>query len=399
MRSCGRFGPGDRRHHVGEVQLDVLGVLRLTRGVVPQALFLGVRLDQRELLLAAAGHPQVVDGDLVDRENGCGGAEFGAHVAERGAVGQRHLGDALAVELDELADHAVLAQHLGDGEHHVGGGHAGLALAGQLEADDPGDQHRHRLAEHRGLGLDAADAPAQHAEAVLHRGVAVGAHAGVGVGDPVALHHHAGQVLDVDLVHDAGARRHHLEVVERALAPAQELVALAVALVFDLDVALERVRGPEQVGDHRVVDHQVGRRQRIDLVGIAAEVADRLAHGGQVDDAGHPGEVLHDHPRGRELDLHARVGRRIPVRDGLDVVLGDVGAVLGAQQILGEHLEAVGKFLGTGHRVKAIDLVAVVPDLQRVAGPKRIRREFFCCSHQLPARSRRDGLCRRRRQS
>jgi hypothetical protein len=52
-------------------------------------------------------------------------------------------------------------------------------------------------------------------------------------------------VLDVDLVHDAGARRHDLEVVERGLAPAQELVALAVALVLELDVALERVRRPK----------------------------------------------------------------------------------------------------------------------------------------------------------
>ena len=52
----------------------------------------------------------------------------------------------------------------------------------------------------------------------------------------------AGEVLDVDLVHDAGAGRHDLEVVERALAPAQELVALVVALVLELDVALERVR-------------------------------------------------------------------------------------------------------------------------------------------------------------
>jgi hypothetical protein len=138
--------------------------------------------------------------------------------------------------------------------------------------------------------------------------------------------------------------------------PSAELVALAVALVFDLDVALERVRCSEEVGDHRVVDDQVGRRQRIDLFGVAAQLADGLAHGGQVDDARHPGEVLHDHPRGGELDLHARVGRRIPVGDGLDVVLGDVGAVLGAQQVLGEHLEAVGKFLGTGYRVQAVDL-------------------------------------------
>ena len=197
------------------------------------------------LLVAAAGEAQVVEGHVVDREHRCGGAELGAHVADGGAVGQRHLGDALAVELDELADDAVLAQHLGDGEHDVGRGDAGWDLAGQLEADDARDEHRDGLAEHRGLGLDAADAPAEHAEAVDHRGVRVGADAGVGVGAQHAVDRAVvddlGQVLDVDLVHDAGARRDDLEVVERGLAPAQELVALAVALVLDLDVALERV--------------------------------------------------------------------------------------------------------------------------------------------------------------
>ncbi len=80
-----------------------------------------------------------------------------------------------AVELDELADDAVLAQHLGDRQHQVGGRHALLQRAGQLEADHLGDQHRDRLAQHRRLGLDAADAPAEHRQAVDHGRVAVGA--------------------------------------------------------------------------------------------------------------------------------------------------------------------------------------------------------------------------------
>ena len=137
-------------------------------------------------------------------------------------------------------------------------------VAGQLEADHARDEHRDRLAEHRGLGLDAADAPADHADAVDHRGVGVGADAGVGVGlDVLAVglagEDGAGQVLDVDLVHDAGAGRDDLEVVEGALAPAQELVALAVALVLDLDVALEGLGSAEDVGDHGVVDDHLGR--------------------------------------------------------------------------------------------------------------------------------------------
>ena len=94
---------------------------------------------------------------------------------------------ARAVELDELADHALARSICVTGQHQVGGGDAFLQLAGQLEADDLRDQHRHRLAEHGRLGLDAADAPAEHAEAVDHGGVAVGADQGVGEGDGMAV--------------------------------------------------------------------------------------------------------------------------------------------------------------------------------------------------------------------
>jgi hypothetical protein len=97
-----------------------------------------------------------------------------------------------------------------------------------------------RLAEHGGFGLDAADAPAEHGEAVDHGGVAVGADAGVGIGDGLAVlvlgPDGLAEIFEVDLVADAGAGRHDAEVLERALAPLQEVVALAVALVFELDV-------------------------------------------------------------------------------------------------------------------------------------------------------------------
>ena len=52
--------------------------------------------------------------------------------------------------------------------------------------------------------------------------------------------HDLGEVLEVDLVDDAGRRRHDAEVVEGALAPLQELVALVVALELALAVDLQR---------------------------------------------------------------------------------------------------------------------------------------------------------------
>ena len=242
-RSCGRFGPASdgttspRSSSSVSEYVGLLGVL-----VVPQALGLGVGLHQLDVLGAAAGELEVAQGLGVDREDRAGRAELGRHVADRRPVGERQVRDARAVELDELADHAVLAQQLRDGQHQVGGRRALAQLAAELEADHARDQHRHRLAEHRRLGLDPADAPAQHAEPVDHRGVRVGPDERVGIQRPVVLEHDAREVLEVDLVDDAGVRRDRLEALERRLAPAQERVALAVALVLPLGVDLEGLR-------------------------------------------------------------------------------------------------------------------------------------------------------------
>ena len=68
--------------------------------------------------------PQVGERLVVDREEADRRAVLGRHVGDRGAVGERQAREARAEELDELPDHALLAQHLGDGEHEVGRGRA-----------------------------------------------------------------------------------------------------------------------------------------------------------------------------------------------------------------------------------------------------------------------------------
>ena len=133
------------------------------------------------------------------------------------------------------------------------------SVPGQLEADDLRDEHRERLAEHRRLGLDPADAPAEHAEAVHHRRVRVGADERVGEGPAVPLLDDAREELEVHLVDDPRPRRHDLEVAEALLAPAQERVALAVPLELELDVARESAARAEDVDLHGVVDHELAR--------------------------------------------------------------------------------------------------------------------------------------------
>ena len=219
-------------------------------------------------------------------------------------------GEPLAEVLDELADDAGLAQQLGHGEHEVGRGRAFAQPAVEAEADDLRHEHRQRLAEHRRLGLDPADAPAEHAEAVDHRRVRVGADERVRERDAVALLDHAGEELEVDLVADPGAGRHDLEVGERALAPAQERVALAVALELQLDVAARRPSGsrtrrPAPSGRSRARPGSSG----LICAGSPPSwaIASRIA--ARSTTAGTPVKSCSSTRAGRERDLARRLGR------------------------------------------------------------------------------------------
>ena len=352
---------------------------------MPEALLARVGLDELDPLGGAAGELEVAQRLGVDREDRARRAELRRHVADRRPVGEREVRHARAEELDELADHAVPAQHLRDGEHEVGGGRALLQLALELEADHARDEHRHRLAEHRGLGLDAADAPAQHAQPVDHRRVRVGPDERVGIGlhrvalavarGLVAREDDPREVLEVDLVHDAGVRRHHAQALEGALAPAQERVALLVALELLLGVDAEGVARAEDVDLHGVVDHELGGDERVDPRRVAAHVGHRVAHHGEVDDGGHAREVLHHDPRGRERDLVGGLGLRVPGGERLDVVLGDGDAVLVAQQVLEQHLQGEGQardVVARLQRLEAVDLIRAPADLEVAAGIKGV---------------------------
>ena len=148
-----------------------------------------------------------------------------------------------------------------------------------------------------------ADAPAEHPEPVDHGRVRVGAEERVRVSLAVVGEDDPGQVLQVDLVADAGVGRDDLQAGERLLAPAQEPVALLVALELELGVAPEGVRPAGEVGDHRVVYDELGGHLGLHGHRVAAQGHHGVAHSRQVGDHGHSGEVLHEDPGRRKGDL------------------------------------------------------------------------------------------------
>ena len=155
----------------------------------------------------------------------------------------------------------------------------------------------------------------------------------------VVSHHDAREILEIHLMDDAGVRRDDAEVAEGVLAPAQKRVALLVARELELGVQLEGVRLAEVVDLHRVIDDQFDRLQRVDLVRVAAEPRDAVAHRRQVDDRRDAGEVLEQHACRRERDLLLRRALHVPARQRFDVGRLHEPAVLVAQQVLEQDLQ------------------------------------------------------------
>ena len=171
---------------------------------------------------------------------------------------------------------------------------------------------------------------------------------------------------------DAGVRWHDEEVVERLLGPAQQLVTLLVALELQVGVAAEGVGAAEDVGDDRVVDDELRRDERVDLPRVATEVGHGVAHRDQVDHTGHAGEVLHEHPGRGELDLGAALGRRVPGAERVDLLGGHQRAVLVAQQVLQQHLQAVGQPRRAVDPVQPEHLVGQLADRQPLPGVETV---------------------------
>eukprot|EP01088_Endostelium_zonatum_P000400 TRINITY_DN1067_c0_g1_i1.p3 TRINITY_DN1067_c0_g1~~TRINITY_DN1067_c0_g1_i1.p3 ORF type:complete len:260 (-),score=-2.12 TRINITY_DN1067_c0_g1_i1:54-833(-) len=171
---------------------------------------------------------------------------------------------------------------------------------------------------------------------------------------------------------DAGAGGDDLEIVERGRAPFQELVTLAVALIFEIDVVLERLRRAEFVDHDGMVDDEVDGDLRIDLGRVAAQLGDRIAHRGEIDDARHAGEILHQHARRAILDLAVRAALLLPIDDRLHVGLGHGLAVLEAEHVLEQHLHREGQATDIAELrrrlFQAVIIVGLAADVELGAG-------------------------------
>jgi len=356
---------GHVAHDRRQVEPEHALIFGVFQRIGPQARRFRVLFDELHLRIVAARQAQIVDRLFVDEEHRGRRAVFGCHVGDRRAVAEREARRASAAKLQIRADYFFLAQEFRQREHDVGGRDARLTLARQLDADDIGQAHPRRAAQHHVLRLQPADADGDHAERIDVRRVAVGADERVGIRDAIDGMNHGRHPLQIDLVHDAVAGRNHVDVLERLLRPVDEVEAVFIAPVFDRAVLRERVGVEAAAFDgQRVIDNQLHGHDGVHLRGVAALIGDRIAQAREIDERRLPQNVMAHDTR--------RKPRKIELALALDDLLersGERRRIAASHEIFGVHARRV-RQLVVGARLDRVDGGARVEVIQRGAGQR-----------------------------
>ena len=98
----------------------------------------------------------------------------------------------------------------------------------------------------------------------------------------------------------------------------------------------------ERVDHDRVVDDEIDRHERVDLLRIAARLVHGVAHGRQVDDDRHAGEVLQHDAGGNERRFPFSAAPRLaPVRQLAHMLFGNGASVELANGRFQQHFDRV----------------------------------------------------------
>ena len=247
--------------------------------------------------------------------------------------------------LDETTDDISLPQQLRHREGEVHARDRITKLAREPELDHGGNEHRYGLTEGGGLSFDAADAPAENAQAVRGRRVGVGSHKRVKAND-VSCGHRVGcddlaEALYVELVADATSWGDDLDVLKRPARPFEKGEALGITSGLELLVGDVAILLARTVRSDRVINNERTGDVRVHLGGVSPSCDHGVPHRGEVHKDGDAREVLEERAGRHELDLSSLPTAKARVHDlprKADGVLVGSGA---PHAVLEQHHEGV----------------------------------------------------------
>ena len=146
-------------------------------------------------------------------------------------------------------------------------------------------------------------------------------------------------------------------------APAQECIALAIALDLEPHIALQRVGAAGVIHHHRVVDDEIHRHGRIDAPRVAAQPHHGVAHRRHVAHERNARRIDHQHARRLETDFALGAALFQPRGNRFDVLRGGGAFGMLTQQIFQHDLERIRQPRNAGepHLFGRGETVIVIP--------------------------------------
>lgn len=338
-----RSGNGTRNRR--KIKLDDFRVVDFARfRHAEKPLRLEIIAHDGDFLFVAPGEAQVVERFFVNREKAHRRAVFRSHVGNGRAIGERERCRAFAEKFDKFADDLRRAENFRHAERKIRGEHAFRERSREVHADNFRRLEANRLSEHSCFRLDAADAPADDADAVDHCRVRVRSDDGIRVENRSRgrffFKNNAREIFQIHLVADPDGGRHDGKRFERALPPLEQFVALGVAGKILFDVFAKRVGRSRVVDLHGVVDDHIHRHERLDERGIASELGDGIAHRGEVNKQRHARQILQKHARDGKRDFRVGGLCGVPVGKRANVVFRNQRAVAVAKHAFEDDAQA-----------------------------------------------------------
>lgn len=108
------------------------------------------------------------------------------------------------------------------------------------------------------------------------------------------------------------------------MTPLEEFETFVVSSEFDFFVLFEGLEISGDISLDGVIDDQIDRAERVDLVGVTTKTHHSVSHSGEVDDGGHTGEVLKNDTGGLEGNFDLLGGVLLPGQNLLNISLLDV---------------------------------------------------------------------------
>ena len=167
-----------------------------------------------------------------------------------------------------------------------------------MNTHDIRQAHHRWVTEHHGFCFQSTDTHRNHAQRIHVRGMAVCAHASIGVGDAILYLNNRRHFFQIDLVHDTVACWNHIDVFKGSLCPVDKVKTVFVAAVFDGAVFFKRIWViTTTFHSKRVVNNQLGLYHRVDLAWVAALLGDGVTQACQVHKGSLTQNVVTHHTR------------------------------------------------------------------------------------------------------